>query len=933
MSRNLDGAEIAKKVAQVLNQKSDIGRRDFLRLAALSAGTCMPIEVLASEAAATDQSAEIREPTMAHSPSVTTGPPSKNRVAQYPPVYRGRELKMIAYPLGGVAAGSIGLGGRGQLRDWEIANRPDKGNAPQYGFASINISNPEGTAITRVLESQIEEPYEGSDGLGSRNVPGLPRLSGATFRGEFPLAHIDFHDDAIPVSVCLDAGTPFIPLDADASGLPCAVLKYTVRNPTKHPLDVSIAFSLENPVISSKEDPSSTLLNEGRVNEIHEFGSLTAVQFRNERLSNDDEDFGTFALGVIAEKPNQVTVVRGWPAGRWWNSVLLFWDDFRADGKLGPESPTIGHIGAVCQKQTIAPASEAAYTFLLGWHYPNRTPARCGWYAPAGLEHSVIGNWYATRFANAWDALKYTAEHLPTLEERTDKFLRAMRDTTLPSFVKEAATSNISTLTRQTFFRTADGNFYGFEGCNDHLGSCPGNSTSVFNYQVAIEHLFPACSRSMRASAFGPASDERGCMDLRQLLPAGIGHRSYAAADGQMAQVMKVYLDWQISGDTNWLRSIWPKVKRCIEFAWVPGGWDANRDGVMEGAQNNTYDTEFIGPNPLCGLWYLGALRAAQAMASALGDAAASARYDDLFSRGSSWIDNNLFNGEFYIQRIGSLNSDQIAQGLSSNLSVSNTEHPDSQVGEGCLIDQVVGQYMSDLCGLGPLVKPDHLRKTLHSIYRLNHKENLGTWECFARTFALNGESALVICDYRPGTRPLIPFPYFSEVMTGFEYSVATLMLSNGMVQEGLATIRNVRSRFDGVKRNPWDESEAGHHYIRAMAAWSCFLVLSGFRYAAPSERVTAAPLWKELPFHCFWSSGSGWGTFSLDESSFSLTVSEGEIAVREAEFSAHSTGQSSANLQHATLEHSVEKQQERVVVTFTVPVVVKETQTLVLKV
>ena len=42
----------------------------------------------------------------------------------YPRVFEGRQLKMISFPLGGVAAGSLGLGGRGQLRDWEIFNRP-----------------------------------------------------------------------------------------------------------------------------------------------------------------------------------------------------------------------------------------------------------------------------------------------------------------------------------------------------------------------------------------------------------------------------------------------------------------------------------------------------------------------------------------------------------------------------------------------------------------------------------------------------------------------------------------------------------------------------------------------------------------------------------------------------------------------------------------
>jgi len=77
--------------------------------------------------------------------------------------------------------------------------------------------------------------------------------------------------------------------------------------------------------------------------------------------------------------------------------------------------------------------------------------------------------------------------------------------------------------------------------------------------------------------------DEPGAMYFRQLLPAGIERFSYAAADGQMGQIIKAYMDWQISGDPEFLREFWPKVKRAIEFAWIPGGWDENRDGVLDG--------------------------------------------------------------------------------------------------------------------------------------------------------------------------------------------------------------------------------------------------------------------------------------------------------------------------------------------------------------
>ncbi len=129
--------------------------------------------------------------------------------------------------------------------------------------------------------------------------------------------------------------------------------------------------------------------------------------------------------------------------------------------------------------------------------------------------------------------------------------------------------------------------------------------------------------------------DDAGAMHFRQLLPDGKERSGFAAADGQMGQIMHAYLDWTLSGDDEWLRGMWPRVKKALEFAWVPGGWDANRDGVMEGVQHNTYDVEFYGPNPLCGIYYLGALRAGEEMARAAGDADSADGYRRLFENGS----------------------------------------------------------------------------------------------------------------------------------------------------------------------------------------------------------------------------------------------------------------------------------------------------------
>lgn len=813
--------------------------------------------------------------------SGTSPSPAAPLPFEYPRTFTGKHLAMLAFPLGGIAAGSISLGGRGQLRDWEIFNRPDKGLQPNFALASIWVKTGPAQSVVRVLEAQVLPPYEGPSGLGSNNSPGLPRLKRAVFTGEFPLARIDFEDAHLPVQVALEAFTPFFPLDADDSGLPAAVLRYRVKNPAPHTASVAIAWAIDNPLGLGATTPEHQELAKQRRNTPASGLDWQGLLMDNPAMPPGDELWGEFILGLWKPDGGEVTSWRGWPRGRWWNSPMLYWDAFSSQGRLPEEPADRNSTGTLCLRREIPAGAEAAFTFLLAWRFPNRTPRRCGWKAPKGQEQAVIGNWYARRFGSAAAVLDYLAPRLEALESRTREFAAAVRETTLPPAVKDAAMANLSTLVTQTCFRTADGEFHGFEGCNDKSGCCYGNCTHVWNYETATAHLFPALSVSLRRAAFGYSLDAAGAIRFRQLLPDGMERSGVAAADGQMGQVMKVYLDWKLSGDTPWLKDIWPRARKALEFAWTPGGWDPGRDGVLEGVQHNTYDVEFYGPNPQCGVYYLGALRAAEEMAKAVGDPAAAAQYRRLFDQGSRWIDANLFNGEFYVQQIRGAAKDRIAPGLLSDMGSETTESPEYQVGDGCLVDQLVGQYQAHVCGLGTLLDPAHIKKTLESIYRYNYKRDMSAHESVQRTFAVNDESALVICDYGKGRRPRIPFPYYAEVMTGFEYTAASHMIWAGLVSQGVECIGNIRRRYDGERRNPWNEAECGHHYARAMAAWSAILALSGFQYHAAAATLDIRPAAAQRPLRCIWSTAAGWGVFRQEDRRLELEVRSGRLPVR----------------------------------------------------
>jgi uncharacterized protein (DUF608 family) len=791
----------------------------------------------------------------------------------FPRVFTGPNLNMIAFPLGGIGTGTLALGGRGQLRDWEIFNRPDKGNMLEECFPAIWAEVKGRKPLARVLEERIAPPYEGSSGLGANNVPGMPRLQSATFKGAFPFAWIDFRDDKLPVRVSLEAFNPLVPLDVDASGLPVAILRYSIKNPGAAPAKVGIAFSLQNPVGK-----------EGRQAVFREDTGLSGLFMDNPLLAATDPLKGSMALCVLRAAPGSVSYLRGWPRPRWWDGALAFWDDFTADGALESNSPALTPVGSIAVTQTIPAGGEAHVTFLLAWHFPNRTPERCGWLPVAGKGKEVVGNHYTKRFADAWEVGRHVARELPQQEPRSRKFFEAARSSTLPAAVLDAALSNLSTLVTNTTFRTADGEFHGFEGCNDHAGCCHGSCTHVWNYEQATAFVFPRFARSLRESEFLRNTMENGLMGFRSFLPDGEKIWERAAADGQMGCLMKLYRDWQLSGDTEWLRRLWPQAKRALEFAWIKNGWDADRDGVMEGVQHNTYDVEFFGPNPLCGVWYLGALRAGEEMARAVGDAEAAAEYRRLFESGKKWIDENLFNGEYYIQKVVPRKADEIAQGLTIGMGAANTLAPDYQMGDACLTDQLLGQYMAHVAGLGYLLDEKHVKKALLAIFRYNYKANLSEHESVQRTYALNDEGGLLLAGYASGKRPVIPFPYFAEVWTGIEYQVAAHLIYEGMLTEALTVIESARRRHDGERRNPWNEPECGHHYARAMSSWATLVAASGFHYSGVERRLTLTPRISRPNFRSFWSAPSGWGTFAqalaAQQRKVNVEVAEGSLAV-----------------------------------------------------
>jgi non-lysosomal glucosylceramidase len=790
--------------------------------------------------------------------------------------YDQNHLGRIALPLGGIGTGTVSLGGRGDLRDWEIMNRAAKGFVPLRGplgpFFALFTKTVDGQAATRLIEGPIElSDYENSHGSTVPNH-GLPRFRKCSFAAAYPLGQVMLSDSDMPVDVRIKAFNPLIPGDAEASGIPIAVLRYVLYNKTNKNITASVCGSLPNFIgidgsDSTKDWKGDPVAVGGRANrnQFRKGKHLQGIFMDSKRVPSGAEQWGTIALTTTTK--NSISYRTAWIGQAWGSSILDFWNDFSVDGKLqereatGEDTP----MASLAVEMELPPHGTKEVTFLLAWHFPNRQT-----WTPKGNKQDRIGNYYTTHYNTAWEVALKVAPQLGKLEEATINFVRAFCRSDLPEVVKEAALFNISTLRTQTCFRTDDGRFYGWEGSSNTRGCCHGSCTHVWNYEQATAFLFGDLAKSMREVEFAHATDKKGLMSFRVNLPLERAQDfNKAAADGQMGCIMKIYRDWQLSGDDELLKTLWPHVKRALEFCWIKGGWDADRDGVMEGCQHNTMDVEYYGPNPQMGLWYLGALRAAEEMAKYLGENNFAKTCHALFEQGKEWIDNNLFNGEYYEHKIQPpKDRSQIAPSLLIGMGAKDPTKPDYQLGSGCLVDQLVGQYMAHVCNLGYLLKPANIQKTLLSIMKYNLRDGLyGHFNCM-RSFALGDESALLMASY-PQDRPKNPFPYFTEVMTGFEYTAVVGMLYEGQEENGLKCIRNIRERYDGLKRSPFDEAECGHHYARAMASWAAVLALTGFNYSGVEKTMTFAA----RDGNYFWSNGYAWGSCSLKRSRSDIKV------------------------------------------------------------
>jgi hypothetical protein len=399
--------------------------------------------------------------------------------------------------------------------------------------------------------------------------------------------------------------------------------------------------------------------------------------------------------------------------------------------------------------------------------------------------------------------------------------------------------------------------------------------------------------RTLRETEFGPSQSDAGHQTFRASLPIRpVEHDFHAAADGQLGGIMKVFREWRISGDTEWLRGLWPKVRKSLDYCIET--WDPGHKGLVEEPHHNTYDIEFWGPDGMCTSFYLGALTAAIQMGKALGED--TPLYSELLAKGTRAAETDLFNGEYFVQRIEwkNLRAKNPVEVKSFGgayspeaMALMEKEGPKYQYGNGCLSDGVLGSWLAEVCGVGQVLDRSKVASHLKAIHQYNLKHDLSDYANPQRpSYAFGSEGGLLLCTWPKGGELSLPFVYSNEVWTGIEYQVAAHLMGLGLIKEGLEIVRTCRDRYDGQIRNPFNEYECGHWYARAMSSYALLQGLSGARYDAIDKILYLQPSLKG-DFQCFFAAAKGYGTVGVKKGKPFYDPEHGTLEIREIKYMA----------------------------------------------
>lgn len=788
--------------------------------------------------------------------------------------YSHEHLRCVAMPLGGIGTGHFCICGDGSFRQWQIANRiKHTAFLPGTFFAIADHSS--GMITKLICDKYWDEPFEPAPGISDHLIPGQLRremdgyqcADDVTFSATYPIAKLQF---GLPngIHCAITALSPFEPFDHDKSSIPCAMFEIQVENRSSQDMLLALVASLQNCIGWDLEQEITGVSHPnygGNTNQPIQNG----IVMRSTALPAEHPFNGELALHLSESS----RILPCWQQPPELHAFVFE----NAATIAAPSKPGYTWNGAVARDIRLSIGETVTVRSIISWRFPNRFVdfQQNERLVPKGTAQH-LGNHYCARFATAAAAAQYASNNWDSILRTAKEYVGAFDESSIDAAVIQAITANTSTLRSAVCMRTADGFFHGFEGaCGafsggpDAIGGCcPMDCTHVWNYDQTLLHLWPELHRTMRESDWLHNQNAKGYLPHRTILPLAaprywemeIGGPLNPAIDGLFAGVLKTYQQWRTYENEEWLNGILPHARGAMEYAIAIH--DCEGDGVIHGEQPNTYDIHLYGPNTFIGTQYLAALLASEQMFAHDHEFAKLCR--SRFENGSENYDKLCWNGSYYRQVI-------------------EMNERDYQFGEGCMSDQLLGQWWAHICGLGYVLNPERVRQAVKTIFETNYKHVTKETLQKPRQYAVAGERGLFNATYPQGTRPRVPLEYSDEIWSGVEYAFASLLIYEGFIEEACEIVRSARSRYDGRIRNPFNEIECGDHYVRPLSSFSLLLALTGMQYSRMTNTLSFRMHETVLPIEVPFFAGECFGTVKIDrELKTDIKLLNGRLFLKE---------------------------------------------------
>ncbi len=451
----------------------------------------------------------------------------------------------------------------------------------------------------------------------------------------------------------------------------------------------------------------------------------------------------------------------------------------RGQERLHIQNPAEFGAAALASAVRLAPGEIKTVRFILTWYFPNH-------FSKDGRR---LGHYYENLFDGAAEANAFLRKN-PDIFEKAAAFSRLLYDTTLPEVYPDSWSGHLSTLVKCSWY-LKDGKYGLWEG----QGFCGFHTTDItYHASFGLLALFPDLQlRQMRMGAAFQREDGR----VHHFFTPDLDHvgNGYERVDMNNQFVLMVLRDYLYTGDTDYLKQMWPHVIRAVDSI---GALDADGDGLPDTqTTRNTYDAWNLSGTPayISVLW-LAALKAAARLADETGDAARAENWRKLLGKGLSSLETRLWNGEYYdLWRNG------------------------DERDETLMTDQLDGEWFLRAAGIGANLSDERTRNVLRVISEKN--------------FDPDGGLINASC---PAGRHTTLYSHKNcqteAVWTGIGYVTAALCLSVGLPDDAEAIVTAIQenqSRFGAL----WDHWECGHHYTRPMSSWATLNAALGLRIDA----------------------------------------------------------------------------------------------------